>query len=133
MYTEQVEKWEAILAKIPPYQINEEGAVREWIYPDFQDNYNHRHLSHLYPVFPGHEVTKETEPELFAAFEQAVKKRLVVGLSDQTGWSLAHMANIYARLGDGDSALECLDLLAHLVLLITSLLCIMIGVIWGFA
>lgn len=113
MYTEQVEKWEAILAKIPPYQINEEGAVREWIYPDFQDNYNHRHLSHLYPVFPGHEVTKETEPELFAAFEQAVKKRLVVGLSDQTGWSLAHMANIYARLGDGDSALECLDLLAR--------------------
>lgn len=113
IYEEERDLWKQMLAKIPPYQVNGEGAVREWMAPDFEDHYNHRHLSHLYPVFPGQEVTNESDPELFAAFRQAVKKRLVVGISDQTGWSLAHMANIYARLEDGDKALECLELLSR--------------------
>lgn len=113
LFDDELGKWQAMLEKIPPYQINHDGAIREWMHPDFEDNYNHRHLSHLYPVFPGQEVTKEQDEELFKAFVAAVKKRLVVGLSDQSGWSLTHMANIYARLGEGDQALECLDLLAR--------------------
>ena len=102
-----------MLAKIPPYQVNTDGAVKEWMHPDFEDNYNHRHLSHLYPVFPGQEVTKESDPDLFAAFRNAVDQRLVVGISDQSGWSLAHMANLYARMEEGDKALECLELLSR--------------------
>jgi alpha-L-fucosidase 2 len=42
-----------------------------------------------------------------------VKKRLVIGLKEQSGWSLAHMANNYARMGRGDEALECLDILSR--------------------
>lgn len=113
LYAEERDKWRQMLAKIPPYQINADGAVKEWMYPDFEDNYNHRHLSHLYPVFPGFEVTAESDPDLFAAFRQAVKMRLAVGISDQSGWSLAHMANIYARMEEGDKALECLELLSR--------------------
>lgn len=113
LFDDQLSKWQAMLEKIPPYQVNQDGAIREWMHPDFEDNYNHRHLSHLYPVFPGQEVTKEQDEELFNAFVKAVKKRLVVGLSAQSGWSLTHMANIYARLGEGDQALECLDLLSR--------------------
>ncbi|CAG7627398.1 glycoside hydrolase N-terminal domain-containing protein [Paenibacillus allorhizosphaerae] len=109
-----VEKWERMLRRIPPYQINEDGAVREWMHPDFDDRYDHRHLSHIYPIFPGQEVTREEKPGLFQAFDTAVRKRLI---GAQSGWSLAHMSAIYSRLGDGGSALDCLDILARSCLL----------------
>jgi len=102
-----------MLAQMPEYQINEDGAVKEWMHPDFLDNYRHRHQSHLYPVFPGFEITEEDAPELFQAFRTAVEKRLVIGLKEQTGWSLAHMANIFARLGDSERAHATLALLAQ--------------------
>jgi alpha-L-fucosidase 2 len=112
-YAGELDKWEGMLARIPPYQINEDGAVKEWMHPFFKDNYHHRHQSHIYPVFPGNEVTRESDPELFHAFEVAIRMRLVIGLGEQTGWSLAHMAGVYARMQDGDRALECLDLLSR--------------------
>ncbi len=110
---DEVERWQAMLDKIPPYQINGDGAVCEWMHEFFDDNYRHRHQSHIYPVFPGLEVTRESDPELFKAFEVAIRKRLEIGIGSQTGWSLAHMANVYARMGEGDDALNCLSLLAR--------------------
>jgi alpha-L-fucosidase 2 len=110
---DNVERWQAMLDKIPPYQVNADGAVREWMHPFFDDNYAHRHQSHIYPVFPGTEVTRDSDPGLFKAFEVAIRKRLEIGLGSQTGWSLAHMANVYARMGAGDDALNCLGLLAR--------------------
>ena len=110
---DRVATWRSIIDRLPAYQLNEDGAVREWLHPDFSDNYHHRHQSHLYPVFPGCEVEQDDQPELYQAFKVAVDKRLVVGINEQTGWSLAHMANINARLGDADTALECLDILAR--------------------
>jgi alpha-L-fucosidase 2 len=112
-YQEEIPRWQAFLERIPPYQLNEDGAVREWMHPGFRDNYHHRHQSHLYPVFPGTEVTRSGQPELFGGFVKAVEKRLVLGLKEQSGWSLAHMANNYARMGQGDEALECLDILSR--------------------
>ena len=111
--TEEVSKWKTMRDKIPPYQLNVDGSVREWMHPNFEDNNHHRHLSHIYPVFPGMEVTPDSNPELFASFEKAIHKRLSIGISEQTGWSLAHMANIYARMRRGNDALNCLDLLAR--------------------
>jgi alpha-L-fucosidase 2 len=102
-----------MLAKIPPYEVNEDGAIREWMHPDLQDNYHHRHESHLYPLFPGIEITADTDPVIFHACRTAVEKRLEIGLSDQSGWSLAHMASVDARLGEGDRSLACLELLAR--------------------
>lgn len=113
MYSEEVEKWRDMLKRIPPYQINEDGAVREWMHPYFKDNYHHRHQSHLYPVFPGAEVTRESNPELFEAFVTTLRKRLVIGLREQTGWSMAHMANCYARMGEAELAVECLDIISR--------------------
>lgn len=110
----ELDKWKNILHKLPAYELNEDGAVREWLHPDFDDRYAHRHLSHLYPVFPGREVTRESDPALFGAFEKAVRLREI---GAQSGWSLAHMASVYARLGDGDRALECLDILSRSSLL----------------
>lgn len=106
-------KWRAMETKIPPYQINADGALKEWMHPDFQDNYLHRHQSHIYPLFPGLEITDESNPAIFQAGVKAVEKRLLIGLASQSGWSLAHMANNYARLGEGERALECLALLSR--------------------
>jgi alpha-L-fucosidase 2 len=110
---DEVDNWREMLSRIPPYQINEDGAVAEWMHPFYTDNYHHRHQSHIYPVFPGIEVTRDSDPDLFKAFEVAIRKRLEIGLDSQTGWSLAHMTNVYARMHDGDRALECLGLLAR--------------------
>ena len=110
---EAIARWRSMLDRLPAYAVNEDGALREWLHPRFADNYHHRHQSHLYPLFPGFEITRESRPELFAACRTAVEKRLVIGLASQSGWSMAHMANIYARLGDGDRALECMEILAR--------------------
>lgn len=110
---EGVVRWKAILADMPAYQINEDGALREWMHPDFKDNYEHRHQSHIYPLFPGMEITEESSPELYEASKVAIEKRLRIGLKSQTGWSLAHMANVYSRLGDGEKAKEALDILSR--------------------
>ncbi|MBQ8163535.1 MAG: glycoside hydrolase N-terminal domain-containing protein [Clostridia bacterium] len=108
---EKIEDWEKILSSIPEYEINEDGAIKEWLHEDFKDNYYHRHLSHIYPLFPGFEINEENNKKLFDACKTAVEKRLCIGLKDQTGWSLSHMANIYARLNDAQRSKECLELL----------------------
>lgn len=117
LYADELDAWRGLLSRIPAYQVNEDGAVREWQHPLFPDNYHHRHQSHLYPVFPGTELTRHDDPALFAAFATAVQKRLVIGLKEQSGWSLAHMANSYARTGEGELALECLEILSRTCLL----------------
>jgi alpha-L-fucosidase 2 len=109
LYADEAEDFRALLRKIPPYQINEDGAVKEWMHPDIKDNYHHRHLSHIYPVFPGTEVTAHNAPDLFEAFRKAVSLRK---LGSQSGWSLTHMASIYARIGEAEKSLECLDMMA---------------------
>ena len=108
-----MKRWKKCLADMPAYQVNQDGALREWLHPDFKDNYEHRHQSHIYPVFPGQEITAESNPALYEACKVAIEKRLIIGLQSQTGWSLAHMANVYARLGDGERALEALNILSR--------------------
>ncbi|MDP4644255.1 MAG: glycoside hydrolase family 95 protein [Opitutales bacterium] len=109
LYGESYEQWECMLDALPEYEVNEDGAIREWLDHRFSDNYEHRHLSHIYPVFPGFEVTEESHPNLYPAFRKAVDLRGTKGQKDQTGWSLAHMANIRARMGDSESAYHCLE------------------------
>lgn len=113
MCPEEVEKYRGMIAKLPEYRINEDGAFAEWLWDGLGDNYRHRHVSHIYPLFPGFEITRDQNSEWMESLRTAVEKRLVVGLHAQTGWSLAHLANIYARLGDGERALECLEMVCR--------------------
>ena len=107
---EKNDVWTEMLAAIPPYKVNDEGALCEWMHNDFRDNYAHRHMTHLYPLFPGREIGKE-DKVLFAACRRAVELRYQIGMKEQTGWSFAHMANVWAKLGDAEYAEECLKLL----------------------
>ena len=112
VYSDKADIWHKIVNSIPEYKINSDGAVKEWQDDRFIDRYYHRHLSHIYPVFPGEEVT--TQDSLISAFEKAVDLREI---GAQTGWSLAHMASIYARLGRGNDAMECLNNIAKTCML----------------
>jgi alpha-L-fucosidase 2 len=107
--SENIPKWQQMIADLPVYEINDDGAMKEWLWPGLKDNYEHRHFSHLYGVFPGFEITDTFMPEIFNACKVAVEKRQVIGQMSQTGWSLAHMANLYARLHDGERALSALN------------------------
>ncbi|MDC7236114.1 MAG: glycoside hydrolase N-terminal domain-containing protein [Spirochaetales bacterium] len=109
IYEDAVPRWKDMLEKLPAYTVNDDGAICEWIHNDFSDNYHHRHVSHIYPFFPGCEMSGEDE--MLKAIEIAVDKRFEIGMREQTGWSVVHLANIYARLGRGDRAMECLDIL----------------------
>lgn len=105
----EIGRWREMLGRLPPYKTNANGALREWLDDRLLDNDHHRHLSHLYPLFPGREISRRRTPELFEAARRAAEARLATGLADQTGWSLAHLACVWARLGEGDRALECLE------------------------
>lgn len=105
-YREYLVPLQEALSRMPEYKINQDGALKEWIEDSLEDNYSHRHLSHIYPLFPGDEISKEENPEIYKAIERAVDLR---ELGAQSGWSLSHAASIYAALGRGDQVMEMLD------------------------
>jgi alpha-L-fucosidase 2 len=111
MYLDEVPRWKGMLSKLPPYMINQDGAIKEWSRTDLPDHYEHRHLSHIYAAFPGREIGRDHP--LYPAFRKAVDLRLSRGMSFQSGWSLMHAANILARWRDGEAALEVLTRLSQ--------------------
>ncbi len=99
---DSVAKWQNMLSKMPEYMINEDGAIKEWTHPDLADNYRHRHLSHLYSVWPGLEANEEETPELFKACNRAAELRMTEGLANMSLHSLGQMALISARLNNSE-------------------------------
>lgn len=109
---EDVARWKGHLTKLPDYEADPEtGALREWLYPGLTENPHHRHESHLYGVFPGEEIGPDHP--MFEAARISLEKRRVVGLNQQSGWSLGNMACVRTRLGDGDDAFDALEVLAR--------------------
>lgn len=96
---DEVQRYTSLLKEMPDYLINEDGALKEWAYPDLDDNYNHRHVSHLYPVWPGHEINPDDTPEWFDAAAEAARRR---GRGNGSAHGLSHMALIGTRLKDAD-------------------------------
>ena len=68
--------WEQMLAKMPDYIINSDGAVKEWLSPKFEDNYDHRHSSQLYALFDGMPEEIARQPKLQAAFKRLIELKL---------------------------------------------------------
>ena len=88
------------LARLLPYQIGRNGRLMEW-YEDFDDqDPKHRHVSHLYGLHPGDQITPHGTPELFKAAERTLELRG----DEATGWSMGWKINFWARLLDGDHA-----------------------------
>ena len=86
--------------KLYPLHIGKKGNLQEW-YKDWEDaDPHHRHVSHLFTVFPGHEISPIETPELATAAKTSLELRGDAG----TGWSLAWKINFWARLLDGNHA-----------------------------
>jgi len=83
--------------RLAPHQIGQHGQLQEWIEDWDNPGNRHRHLSHLYGLFPSNQITPAT-PELFAAARKSVEFRG----DGATGWSLAWKVNLWSRLLDGD-------------------------------
>ncbi|CAM3564027.1 glycoside hydrolase N-terminal domain-containing protein [Marinicrinis lubricantis] len=91
------------IVKLPPYQIGKHGQLQEW-YEDFEEHEpGHRHVSHLYGLYPGNEINHRDTPELVEAVKVTLERRLKHG-GGHTGWSCAWLINLYARLRDGKTA-----------------------------
>ena len=91
--------------KLYPYHIGRYGQLQEW-FNDWDDpNDKHRHLSHLFGLYPGNQITLNATPELAAAAKQSLIHRGDVS----TGWSMAWKINWWARLQDGDHAWKILS------------------------
>lgn len=91
---------EAALSRLPPHQVGKHGQLQEWI-EDFDEiEPRHRHVSHLYGLHPGRQITLRGTPDLAKAARATLDRRG----DDGTGWSLAWKINFWARLGDGDRA-----------------------------
>jgi len=95
---ENLPKWKAMLAKLPPYALDEQGTLREWAWPGLEERYDHRHLSHLYGVWPGDEINPDETPELARAAMLANRKR---AQENASAHGVMHRALIAARLKDG--------------------------------
>lgn len=94
-----VQRWTALLGKLPPYTINGDGALAEWSWPGLTDRYNHRHVHHLYGAWPLHEINPEDEPALVAASLRALALR---GDENLSAHGSLHRALAAARLKDGN-------------------------------
>lgn len=93
-----------VLDKLAPIQISpKDGRLMEWVEDYAEVEPGHRHMSHLYALHPGEQITLETTPELAAAARRSLDARLTNG-GGGTGWSRAWLINLMARLHDGAAA-----------------------------
>ncbi|WP_294542353.1 glycoside hydrolase family 95 protein [uncultured Gemmiger sp.] len=95
--------------RLRPTQIGPDGRLLEWRRPWDEAEPGHRHISHLYGLYPGQEITPDT-PDTFAAARKTLETRLSYG-GGHTGWSRAWIIGLWARLRDGEKAHENLQVL----------------------
>ncbi len=102
-----------VLVKLPEPKVGRYGQLQEW-YEDYEEmEPGHRHISHLFALHPGSQITCAGTPELAAAARRTLERRLASG-GGHTGWSRAWIINFWARLEDAEAAVTNLtDLLTH--------------------
>ena len=99
---------EQAMAKLQPYQISQtDGRLLEWPEEFKEQHSGHRHLSHLYALYPGDTINAST-PKLLEAARKSLEVRTSGG-GGGTGWSEGWVAPLWARLGDGDRAAFAYD------------------------
>jgi alpha-L-fucosidase 2 len=95
-----IAKVKAALKRLPPLQIGKWGQLQEWMQDWDNPEDNHRHVSHLYGLFPSNQISPYRTPELFSA----AKISLAARGDESTGWSMGWKVNLWARLLEGDHA-----------------------------
>jgi alpha-L-fucosidase 2 len=99
------------LQKIPPMQIGRYVQLQEWIIDGDNPRDEHRHISHLYGLYPSNQISPYTHPELFTAAANTLNQRGDMA----TGWSLGWKINFWARMLDGNHAFKIIKNMLHLL------------------
>ncbi|MBR5803877.1 MAG: glycoside hydrolase family 95 protein [Bacteroidaceae bacterium] len=97
--------------QLPPMQIGRHGQLQEWIIDGDNPRDQHRHISHLYGLYPSNQISPYTRPELFTASANTLNQRGDMA----TGWSLGWKINFWARMLDGDHAFLIIKNMLHLL------------------
>lgn len=100
-----VAQLQAALPKLPRPSIGKWGQIMEWAEDYDEAEPGHRHISQLFALYPGDQITPYATPELAKAARVTLERRLAHG-GGHTGWSRAWIINFWARLGDGEKAYE---------------------------
>jgi hypothetical protein len=112
---EAVIKWTEMLTRMPDYEVNPDGALREWLWPGLEDNYAHRHVSHLYGLYEMIDPDIAGDQRLMSAVRTSIEKRMEFRRREKGGemvFGLAQMAFIAANLGDAALVEELIDWMA---------------------
>jgi alpha-L-fucosidase 2 len=97
----------ARLEKIAPYQVGRFGQLQEWMDDIDNPDNKHRHVSHLWAVYPGKEINRDDNPDLM----KAARVSLIARGDEGTGWSLAWKINFWARFLDGNHSWQLVQML----------------------
>ena len=99
------------LSKLPPMQIGKYGQLQEWLIDADDPKDDHRHISHLYGLYPSNQISPYSHPELFTAAANTLKQRGDMA----TGWSLGWKTNFWARMLDGNHAYQIIKNMLHIL------------------
>ena len=99
-YSETITKMREAIGQLPPMQIGRYGQLQEWLWDGDDPKDEHRHISHLYGLYPSNQISPYTHPDLFTAAANTLKQRGDMA----TGWSLGWKINFWARMQDGNHA-----------------------------
>ena len=100
----------AAATRLPKYQIGKHGQLQEWSIDFDESTPGQRHMSHMYPLYPGNQITPRATAELAQAARVSLERRLAAG-GAYTGWSRAWAICFWARLLDGEKAWESISML----------------------
>jgi alpha-L-fucosidase 2 len=104
-------KLKAMIDRLPPMHIGKYNQLQEWLEDMDNPQDEHRHVSHLYGLYPGNQISPYSHPELF----QAARKSLIYRGDQATGWSIGWKTNLWARLLDGNHAFQIIKNMLVLV------------------
>ena len=99
------------LSELPPMQVGRYGQLQEWLIDGDNPRDEHRHISHLYGLYPSNQISPYTHPDLFTAAANTLKQRGDMA----TGWSLGWKINFWARMLDGNHAFTIVKNMLHLL------------------
>lgn len=101
----------SMINRLPPMQIGKYNQLQEWLADVDDPNNDHRHVSHLYGLYPSNQISPYSHPQLF----QAAKRSLLYRGDMATGWSIGWKINLWARLLDGNHAYKIIKNMLNLV------------------
>ena len=113
---EKISKWEVMLDKMPPYELNDRGEIREWMWGDLQDNHNHRHASHLFGLYDLHDPEIMQNEALIEGCKKVIDRRMEIRRRDNGGvmaFGMVQLAFNAAALGEVEAAYDMLTWLGN--------------------